>query len=137
MVTPTDRYVSCAEFFVRYAETDTMGIVHHSSYVLWMEEARIHYGRVRGTDYAEFERAGFALSIVELQVRYVSPSRFGDQIAARCWVEELKSRSIAFGYEIADARGNSIFATGHTRHLCINREGKVAALPVEWRERWL
>ena len=52
------RFIAQTEFYVRYAETDAMGIVHHASYVVWFEEGRSTYARARGGDYAEFERSG-------------------------------------------------------------------------------
>ncbi len=133
---PTDRYIANAEFYVRYAETDAQGVVHHSSYVVWLEEARSHYARARGTDYAHFEQAGYALSVIELHVRYAAPARYGDLIAVRCWVDELKSRTVTFGYQVAHAQTGLVYATGQSRHICVNREGRVLALPMEWR-RWL
>ena len=130
---PTDCYVSTAEFHVRYAETDAQGIVHHASFVVWMEEARSHYARSRGTDYADFERAGLSLSVAELHIRYGAPARYGDVIAARCWVKSLGSRAVTFAYEIANARTGMVFVTGESRHICLNREGRPVVIPVAWR----
>jgi len=53
---PTDRFVSENSFFVRYAETDAMAIVHHSTYIVYFEEARGYYSRVQGADYADFDQ---------------------------------------------------------------------------------
>ncbi len=133
---PVDRYIATAEFYVRYAETDAQGVVHHSSYVVWMEEARSHYARERGSDYADFERTGFGLSVIDLQVRYLAAAHYGELIAARCWVEELRSRTLTFGYEIADNRTGTLFATGQTRHVCITREGKLTTMPTMLKH-WL
>ncbi len=133
---PIDRYISSTEFYVRYAETDAQGIVHHSSYVVWLEEARSHYARARGTDYAEFERMGYNLSVIELHVRYAAPARYGDLITARCWVNELRSRTVTFGYEVQHAQTGILFATGESRHICVTRDGKVTVIPVEQRV-WL
>ena len=60
---PTDRFVSENTFYVRYAETDAMAITHHSNYIVYFEEARSHYSRVRGADYADFERSGYWLTV--------------------------------------------------------------------------
>lgn len=130
---PTDRFVSTAEFFARYAETDAQGIIHHASYIVWFEEARSHYARARGTDYADLERAGYALSVIEVNVRYVSPARYSELIGARCWVEELKSRTVTFGYEIVNQRTGLVYCTGQTRHICVTLQGKVMTMPLEWR----
>ena len=133
---PTDRYVSTAEFYVRYAETDAQGVVSHTTYPVWFEEARSHYARSRGTDYADFERAGIMLSVAELHIRFSAPARYGDVIAARCWVKTLASRAVTFAYEIANARAGTLFATGESRHICVNREGQPVIIPVEWRH-WM
>ncbi len=129
---PTDRFVSENTFYVRYAETDAMGIVHHASYIVYFEEARSHYSRVRGADYAAFERSGHWLAVSEVHARYRVPARYGQLLTARCWVEELKSRSIVFGYEIVDAATQTTLVTGYSKHICINHQGQVTKLPQEW-----
>ena len=133
---PTDRYVSTAEFYVRYAETDAQGIVSHTAYPVWLEEARSHYARSRGTDYADFERAGIMLSVAELHIRFNASARYGDVIAARCWVTALASRAVTFAYEVANAHTGLLFSTGESRHICLNRQGKPVIIPVEWRQ-WM
>ena len=56
-------------FYVRYAETDQMGIVHHSHYVVWMEEGRSEFMRQKGLDYVAVERGGLSLAVTEVNVR--------------------------------------------------------------------
>lgn len=129
---PTDRFVSENTFYVRYAETDAMAIVHHSSYIIYFEEARSHYSRVRGASYADFERSGYYLTVGEVHARYHYPARYGQQITVRCWVEELKSRGMTFGYEIVDAATKQVHVTGYSKHVCISHDGKVAHIPDGW-----
>ncbi len=130
---PADRFVAETTFHVRYVETDAMGIVHHSNYLAYFEEARSHYSRVRGIDYAEFERSGYWLAVSEVFVRYRVPARYAQLIMTRCWVEELKSRSITFGYEVVDAATGTLLVTGRTSHICINHQGQVSKIPDAWR----
>lgn len=120
-------------FYVRYAETDAMSIVHHASYIVYFEEARSHYARVRGNDYAEFEKTGHFLAVVEVNARYSKPARYGDLLAIRCWIEEMKSRSLKFGYEIRNANTGETLVTGVTSHVCITHAGQVAKIPDAWR----
>ncbi|NLX11631.1 MAG: acyl-CoA thioesterase [Chloroflexi bacterium] len=129
---PTDRYISENTFFVRYAETDAMGIVHHSVYIIYFEEARSHYSRVRGADYADFERSGYWLTVAEVHARYHAPTRYAQQITARCWVEELKSRGVTFGYEIVDTASGKVHVTGQSKHVCIDHQGRVSRIPDWW-----
>lgn len=131
---PKDRFVSENTFYVRYAETDAMGIVHHASYIVYFEEARSHYSRVRGIDYAEFEKSGYWLTVAEVHARYRVPARYAQQITARCWVDSLKSRSIVFGYEIVDAETGTVLVTGESKHICISHEGQVTKIPQSWRK---
>lgn len=130
---PTDRPVTATTFRVRYAETDAMGITHHSNYIVYFEEARSHFSRVQGADYAEFERSGYWLTVAEVHARYIVPTRYAQRVTARCWVEDLRSRTIAFGYEIVDAESGEVCVTGVSRHVCINRAGHVTKIPDAWR----
>ncbi len=133
---PTDRHVSTQEFPVRYLETDMMGIVNHVWYIAWFESARIYYVHSRGAEYAEAQKEGVFLSVVDLHSRYVASARFGDTIAARCWVEKLGSRALTFAYEIANAHTGTLFATGQTYHIPLDSQGKAVMLPRSWRP-WL
>ncbi len=63
---------------VRYAETDQMGIVHHSVYAVYFEEARVEYLSHVGKPYGELEREGVLLPLLELHVRFIKPARFED-----------------------------------------------------------
>ena len=131
---PENRFVSETSFFVRYAETDAMGIVHHSVYIVYFEEARSHYSRVVGADYAALERSGYWLTVAEVAARYAVPARYGQRLTARCWVDSLRSRGITFGYEIADSDSGTVHVTGQTCHVCITHEGKVTHLPKTWSD---
>src|SRR5262245_4775236 len=129
---PSDRFVSETQFPVRYAETDAMGIVHHASYVVYLEQGRIDYARERGSDYIKLIEQGYFLTVAEVHTRYLAPARFGQRLAVRCWVEEMGSRSLTFGYEVVDAASNTLHVTGQTRHICITPDGRVARIPDSW-----
>ena len=123
-------------FRVRYAETDQMGIVHHASYVVWLEEGRSHYMRARGSSYTQFEQEGVSLAVSELHVRYGQAARYDQRVTVRCWVEEIKSRQITFNYEVIDAETGAIFVSAYSRHICLDRQGKVTKIPNKWRRLW-
>jgi acyl-CoA thioester hydrolase len=132
-VPPENRFVAENTFYVRYAETDAMGIVHHASFIVYFEEGRSHYARQRGSDYASFERTGHYLTVAEVHARYLKPARYGQRLTVRCWIEETRSRSITFAYEIVDADSNDLLVTGYSKHICITHDGQVAHLPNTWR----
>jgi acyl-CoA thioester hydrolase len=133
ILTPTDRFVGETSFHVRYAETDAMGIVHHASYIVYFEEGRSNYARQRGSDYASFEQGGHYLTVAEVNARYLKPARYDQQLAVRCWIEEMKSRALTFAYEIVDAKSREMLVTGYSKHICITHEGQVTKLPDVWR----
>ena len=89
-------------FHVRYAETDQMGIVHHSAYIPWLEEARSALSRQYGRSYADFEREGLGLAVTDLRVRYIQPTRYDRAVTVHIRVSRLRSRQVCFEYEILD-----------------------------------
>jgi len=120
-------------FRVRYAETDQMGIVHHASYVVWLEEGRSQWMRAYGNSYAQFEKEGLLLVVSELCLRYKQPARYDQRVTIRCWVESVRSRQIQFNYEVVDAETGAVFVDGHTQHICLDREGKVTRISDYWQ----
>ena len=119
---------------VRYAETDAMGVVYHTNYLIWFEVGRGEYMRQKGGDYADFEAQGFYLPVSEVDARFIAPARYGDLILIRTWTEELRSRSLAFTYEVVMQETGQVLVTGRTRHICTDREGRVKMIPKEMRE---
>jgi acyl-CoA thioester hydrolase len=132
-VPPTDRFVSEVTLWVRYAETDGMRVVHHSNYLVYFEEARSDYMRQRGENYANFERDGYNLVVAEAQMRYLKPAVYGQQVTVRCWIADLVSRGMTFGYEVVDAATGDLHCSGWTKHISVSREGGVVRLPERWR----
>lgn len=125
--------VTDTTFRVRYAETDQMGIVHHASYVVWLEEGRSHWMRAHGTSYADFERDGLMLEVTELNVRYRQAARYDQLVKVSCWIESVKSRQVTFGYQVVSAETGAVFVTGYTRHICVTRQGQITTIPGRWR----
>jgi acyl-CoA thioester hydrolase len=136
LMPPTDKYVATAQFHVRYAETDAQGVVHHASYIVWLEEARSHFARTAAVSYAEFEKLGYFMSVIGVDIRYRAALRYDELVAVDCWVEELKSRTVKFAYEVRQVSTGVICATATSEHICITREGRIAAWPADWK-RWL
>ncbi len=121
---------------VRYAETDAAGLAHHASYVPWLEAARIEWLREAGVAYADLERDGYHLAVVELHLRYVSPARFDDELVVRSAVVSARSREVVFRYELVrDEENARQVANGTSRHLCL-RHGRIAKLPEAIRAMW-
>ena len=120
-----------AVFHVRYAETDAMGVVHHASYIVWFEEGRSAYMRARGLPYSEVERRGYYFTVVEVSARFLSPARYDDRVIVRTRLAELHSRGLTFAYEIRRLADDVLLVRGETRHICIDRTGKVQRIPAD------
>lgn len=131
-MTTTLPYVHETRFHVRYAETDQMGIVHHSAYIVWFEEGRSDYMRALGSGYDDFEAAGFGLPVVECYARYVGAARYDQLVAIYTKIDELKSRSLTFSYEVIDPETDEVLCTGYTTHFCTDTNGKPRRFPKEW-----
>jgi acyl-CoA thioester hydrolase len=126
------------EVRVRYAETDRMGIVHHSNYLVWFELARSEFCRARGFSYLDMEEKDDALLVVaEAKCRYKSPSFYEDLLTVRIRVGEVRSRSIAFLYQIFRASDGVTIAEGETLHIVTDSNKKVRTLPSEYRDKLL
>ena len=98
---------------VRYNETDRMGIVHHSNYVKFFEVARTEWLRAMGITYAEMERRGVMMPIVDVAVKYRNPALYDELISVTAFVDEAPMARMTFRYEVRGEDGREI-ATGTT-----------------------
>lgn len=106
---------------VRYAETDQMGVVHHSVYLVWFELARTRLCLLSGYHYAEIEKLGYQLVVVGTETRHLKGARYGDTVAVTCWVEKMWSRGLRFAYEVrrGSEEGSEKLASGATEHVWV------------------
>jgi acyl-CoA thioester hydrolase len=114
---------------VRYAETDTMGVVYHANYLIWFEVGRGDYFRALGQDYGEWEKRGFLLPVSEAYARFHAPARYGDLITVRTSLAQLRSRELTLDYQVIHGETGQILATGWTKHICVDHESHVRRLP--------
>lgn len=98
---------------VEYHHTDQMGIVHHSNYVKFFEVARTEWLRQAGLTYAEMERRGVMMPIVDVQIKYRQPAYYDELIKVKAIVEEMPMARMTFKYEIRGEDDREI-ATGLT-----------------------
>jgi len=116
------------EIEVRYAETDQMGVVHHSVYLVWFEVARTRLCLETGFHYAEVEALGYYLVVTRTETRYRAGVSYGESVRVACWLDKLLSRGLRFGYEVC--RGDEVVATGTTEHIWIEKAtGRPCRIP--------
>ena len=122
---------------VNYSEVDQMGVVYHARYVVWLDMARTEHLRLAGTSYREVEASGYRLAVGELSVRFRRPARYDDLVRVRCWVREVASRRVTFGYAIEDSASGALLATASTAMMVLNTDMAPARLPGHIRARLL
>lgn len=102
---------------VRYAETDQMGIVHHSNYLVWFELARTRLCLETGHHYADIEAMGFQLVVTRTACRHLHGARYGQTVTVSCWLDKMSSRGLRFAYAVRT--GDALLADGATEHVWV------------------
>ncbi len=123
------------ELRVRYAETDRMGVVYHSHYLIWCELGRTDHIREGGMSYREMEEAGIMLAVAEANIRYRAPARYDDLIRVETTLTDVSSRAVTFEYRIFNAETDELLATASTLLVALDSAYRVAKLPAEIRAR--
>jgi acyl-CoA thioester hydrolase len=112
---------------VRYAETDRMGLVHHANYLVYFEQGRTELLRSLGLAYKDFEDQGYLLVLTRAEIRYRSPAHYDDLLTLRTMVVRTTAVRIDHRYELF--RDGTLIAEGSTTLACLDRQGRVQALP--------
>ncbi len=110
-----------------------MKVVYHANYLVWCEMGRTDLIRRLGTSYADIEKQGVALAVVDASLRYHSAARYEDTIRVRTTLVEARSRSVTFHYTIENAETGERLVTARTTLASINGEGKLVAMPAHIR----
>ena len=101
---------------VNYYETDKMGIVHHSNYIRWFEEARVEYMDSKNYPYSKMESLGVMIPVLYVDCQYRTPVKFGQTVIIHVWVENFAGAKMDVGYEVTDKESGKLCVTGHTGH---------------------
>ncbi|MFZ1730188.1 MAG: thioesterase family protein [Bacteroidota bacterium] len=101
---------------VRYADTDQMQIVYNGKYLEYFEVGRTELLRAKGMTYAEFEKSGTLLPLVEAHCRFHQPARYDDLISIRSEVREIPRSTMRIDYEIRRGNDELLITTGYTIH---------------------
>jgi len=123
---------------VRYAETDQMGVVYHSNYLIWFEVGRVEIMRSLGFDYKRMEiEDDCFLVVAEAQCRYHHPARYDELLTVRTRILDAKNRMLKFGYEVLRQADGKLLATGYTTHISCHRDGRVTHFPEKYKQAFL
>jgi acyl-CoA thioester hydrolase len=121
--------VGATELRVRYAETDQMGIAHHANYLIWCELARTDFMRDLGVRYRELEEGGLLLPVVDVRFRYRAVARYDDLLRVRCWVREVATRRVIFGYAVDRSTDGQLLATAQTSLMALGSKHERTTIP--------
>lgn len=112
----------------KYYETDQMGIVHHSNYIRWMEEARIEVMRQFGISYRSLEENGVISPVVSVSCQYKGMVHFDDTVAIQVKVAKYNGVRLDLEYEMTDSKTGELRTTGTSTSCFLNRDGHVISL---------
>jgi acyl-CoA thioester hydrolase len=107
-----------------YYETDQMGIIHHSNYIRWFEEARVDFMEQVDFGYDKSVLKGIDFALTGLSCKYVSMVRFGDTVTVKASITELTNARMYVSYEVRDVKTGELRTTGETQHCFFDSERK-------------
>ena len=117
--------VSETRLRVRYAETDQMGVVYYSNYLVWMEVGRTDFCLKSGFRYRDMESDdGVAIAVAEVQCRYHAPARYDDEILVRTSLKRLRRRTMVFRYQVVHVATERLLAEGITKHVVVDMKSE-------------
>ncbi len=114
---------------VRYVETDQMGYVHHSYYPVYFEMGRTELLRKSGISYREMEEAGIFFVVVKLEIKYIYPARYDDELILTTTLTRITRARIDHEYRLYRKSDNRLLAEAKTTLACVDREGILSPIP--------
>ena len=118
---------------VRYAETDKMGVVYHSNFIIWFEIGRVEMLRQLGFRYRDMEREDDChIAVADVRVRFKAPARYDDEILIRTRLKNVRDSLLHFGYEIVRAEDGMLLAQGETTHIVVDSKFEKSSMPQKY-----
>ncbi|MEE0769410.1 MAG: thioesterase family protein [Clostridia bacterium] len=101
---------------INYYETDRMGVVHHSNYIRYLEEARTEWLEVLNMPFDLLEKNKITIPVLGVNCTYKYHVTFGDTILIKTYAKEYTGVRMTIGYEVTDKKNGNIVLTGETKH---------------------
>lgn len=119
---------------VRYAETDQMGVVYHSNFIIWFEVGRVELLRKIGFRYRDMESEDDChIAVADVRCRYKAPARYDDEVVVRTLLKNMRESLLHFSYEILRGEDGILLAEGESTHIVVNSKFERAQLPEKYR----
>ena len=119
---------------VKFYDTDTMGVVHHSNYIRWFETGRVEFLRELGIDLNEMMSDGILFPIVEVGAKFHAPAKFDDELEIETTAEALTRAKMKFNYKIYRRGEEKLLAEGISTNV-FTSGGKICRLPEKFYSR--
>lgn len=127
-------------FDIRFSEVDSMNVVWHGSYALYLEDAREAFGAKYGLDYMNYFHHHCYAPIVEETIRYHKPLRYGSKPRIDIIYRPTIAAKVIFDYEIYDTMSGDLMATGHSVQAFIDTDYQIIlyrpAFYQAWQKQW-
>lgn len=122
------------EHIVQYYETDQMGVVHHSNYIRWFEEARSYVFDKIGLGCREMEEIGIISPVVGVSAKYKTMAKYYDTVIVEMAITDFTGVRFKIRYTVKDKKTGDIRCTGNSEHCFINPEGRILSLKRDHRD---
>ena len=113
---------------VKFYDTDTMSVVHHSNYIRWFETGRVEFLRAIEIDLNEMMSDGILFPIVEIGAKFHAPAHFDDELEIETAPEALTKAKMQFSYKIRRLGEEKVLAEGNSMNV-FTHDGKICRLP--------
>lgn len=117
-----------------YYETDQMGVIHHSNYIRWFEEARTDLMSQMGIGYAQMEKQGIVSPVLSVTCEYKSMTRYGETVVILPVLTFYNGIKMTIQYSVTDKETGELRCVGETRHCFLGRDGKPVSLKKAYLE---
>jgi len=123
-------------FRVAWADTDAAQVVHYSNYFRFFERAEEEFYRHLGFTFTDAQERGLWFPRIEAFCQYKKPARFNDLIEVELTVEELREKSVKYGFKIFNKESNTLLANGYVVIVAADQKmGKAAPIPKDMVEK--
>lgn len=125
---------------IRFSEVDMMKVVWHGSYPKYLEDAREEFGKKYGLTYQGYLEHQFYAPIVDMQILYRKPLRYGCKACVIITYKPTEAAKIIFHYEIRDREDNSLYCSATTTQVFMNMDYQLLYTNPEffddWKNKW-
>lgn len=117
-----------------YYETDQMGIIHHSNYIRWFEEARDHWMTEMGMSYEEIEAKGILIPVLSVSCEYKKSVRYNETVLIEVKLTAFKGVKFMAEYRVTNKETGELKVTGTSSHCFVDKELKPIHLKRDYPE---